>query len=223
VKDNQPSSFLPFSCSYIFVENRDQPKSVRAGYNYLSKYIPGMRENKMAESGSLLVKERREMPIISRVQRNHGLEHATLHVLSQRYPKRSLAGHSDTRGFWVIGDVPIEDVYEAVEEALDRLRKGEKHLAVHRNCGTNYVTSGVLAGLAAGVAMFGVGKRMRDKLERLPFAMFVATLALIFSQPLGYLLQERVTTSAEPGNLQVVEIVASRRGRMKAHRISTRN
>jgi hypothetical protein len=176
----------------------------------------------MMESDSMLVKKR-EMPIISRVQRNHGLEHATLHILSQRYPKRSLAGHSDTRGFWLIGDVPIEDVYEAVEEALDRLRKGEKHLAVHRNCGTNYVTSGVFAGLAAGVAMFGVGKGMRDKLERLPFAMFIATLALIFSQPLGFFLQERVTTSSDPGNLQVIEIAASRKGRMKAHRITTRN
>jgi hypothetical protein len=177
----------------------------------------------MQESGSLQVKKRREIPLVSRVQRNHGLEHATLHVLSQRHPKRSFAGHSDVRGFWIIGDVPIEDVYEAVEEAIERLRKGERQLAIHRNCGTNYVTSGVLAGLAAGAAMFGVGKRVRDKLERLPLAMFVATLALIFSQPLGLLLQERVTTSPEPGNLQVVEIVTSRRGRMKAHRITTRN
>jgi hypothetical protein len=177
----------------------------------------------MQESGSLQVKKRREIPLVSRVQRNHGLEHATLHVLSQRHPKRSLAGHSDVRGFWIIGDVPIEDVYEAVEEAIERLRKGERQLAIHRNCGTNYVTSGVLAGLAAGAAMFGVGKRVRDKIERLPLAMFVATLALIFSQPLGLLLQERVTTSPEPGNLQVVEIVTSRRGRMKAHRITTRN
>jgi hypothetical protein len=119
--------------------------------------------------------------------------------------------------------VSIEDVYEAVEDALSRLRNGEKHLAVHSNCGTNFVTSGVLAGLAAVAAMFGVGSRMRDKLERLPLAMFVATLALIFSQPLGFLIQERVTTSAEPGRLQVIEIVATRKGRMKAHRVTTRN
>lgn len=177
----------------------------------------------MTESESVLVKETRDIPIVSRVRRNHGLEHATLHILSQRYPKRSLAGHSDTGGFWIIGDVSIEDVYEAVEDALSRLRNGEKHLAVHSNCGTNFVTSGVLAGLAAVAAMFGVGSRMRDKLERLPLAMFVATLALIFSQPLGFLIQERVTTSAEPGRLQVIEIVASRRGRMKAHRVTTRN
>ena len=177
----------------------------------------------MAESETLVVNRKREVPIISRIQRNHGLEHATLHVLSQRYPERSLAGHSDTGGFWVIGDVAIEDVYESVEEGLSRLRNGEKQLAVHRNCGTNFVTSGVLAGLAAGLAMLGAGRRTRDKLERLPFAMFFATLALIFSQPLGYVLQERVTTSAEPGNLQVIEIITTRKGRMKAHRITTRN
>lgn len=177
----------------------------------------------MVDSKNLQAIEKRDIPIISRVQRNHGLEHATLHILSQRYPKQSLAGHSDTGGFWIIGDVAIEDVYESVEEALSRLKNGEKHLAVHRNCGTNFVTSGILAGLAAVVAMFGVGNRMRDKLERLPAAMFLATIALIFSQPIGFFLQERVTTSANPGNMQVVEIVVSRKGRLKAHRVTTRN
>jgi len=177
----------------------------------------------MSDGKSIQVKNKRELPIVSRVQRNHGLEHATLHILSQRYPKRNLAGHSDTGGFWIIGDVSIEDVYESVEEGLERLQKGEKQLAVHSNCGTNFVTSGVLAGLAAGIAMLGVGKKTRDKLERLPFAMFFATLALIFSQPLGMILQEKVTTSAEPGNLQVIEIAVARKGRMKAHRVTTRN
>lgn len=177
----------------------------------------------MVESKATLVKKNKRVPIISRIRRNHGLEHATLHILSKRHPKQSLVGHSDTGGFWVIGDVPLEDVYEAVEEALSRLQNGEGNLAVHRNCGTNFVTSGVLAGMAAGVAMFGAGKRARDKLERLPLAMFLATFALIFSQPLGFLVQERVTTSAEPGDLQVVEIVTTKKGRMKAHRVTTRN
>ncbi|GAH22409.1 unnamed protein product, partial [marine sediment metagenome] len=128
----------------------------------------------MTESKSISVKVKKDVPFISRIRRNHGLEHATLHVLSKKYPKQSMAGHSDVGGFWVIGDVSLEDVYEAVEEALTRLRNGEKNLAVHRNCGTNFVTSGVLAGLAAVVAMVGVGRRTRDKLERLPFAMFFA-------------------------------------------------
>ncbi len=53
-------------------------------------------------------------PPVSRVRRNHGLEHATLHILSQSGPKRPLAGHSDTRGFWVLGDVSTDEVQEAV-------------------------------------------------------------------------------------------------------------
>ena len=133
-----------------------------------------------------------------------------------------MAGHSDSGGFWVIGNVPIEDVQEAVEEALGRLRKGETDLAVHPHCGTNFVTAGILAGTAAGVAMLGAGHRMRDKLERLPIAMTLATLALILAQPLGLLLQERITTSGDPGDLHVVEIVTNRRGGMTAYRVVTR-
>jgi hypothetical protein len=176
----------------------------------------------MAKGELVQANQKRRQSFISRIQRNHGLEHATLHILAQRYPKVSLAGHSDAGGFWIIGDVPIEDVYESVEEGLARLRDGEKHLAIHRNCGTNFVTSGVLAGLVAGITMLGARGRTRDKLERLPFAMFLATLALIFSQPLGLTLQEKVTTSADPGSLQVIEITVARKGRMKAHRITTR-
>ena len=160
-------------------------------------------------------------PWVSRVRRNHGLEHATLHILSQRYPNTNLAGHSDAGGFWLLGEVPIESVQEAVEEALSRLRAGESKLAIHEHCGTNFVTAGILAGLAGGAAMFGAGRRMRDKLERLPLAITLATLALILGQPLGYKLQERITTSGQPGYLEVIEIAASFRGRISAYRVVT--
>ena len=167
-----------------------------------------------------------ETPPVSRVRRNHGLEHATMNVLSQRFPHLKLAGHSDFKGFWIIGDVPIEAVQDAVEQALSRLRAGERDLAVHSNCGTNYVTAGMLAGVAGAVAMTGVGRRWRDKLERLPLAMSLATLALIIGMPLGSLVQARVTTSGEPGDMQVVEIMTkmsgTASGRLKAHRVITR-
>ena len=68
-------------------------------------------------------------PWFSRIRRNHGLEHATLHVLSKRFSGKNLAGHSDTRGFWLLGDVPTEEVESAVSEALERLKGGEKALA----------------------------------------------------------------------------------------------
>ncbi len=133
-----------------------------------------------------------------------------------------MAGHSDVRGFWILGDVPLEAVSEGAEEALQRMRAGEQKLAVHEHCGTNFVTAGVLAGLAAGGSMFGVGRSFRDKVERLPLAIIMATMALILSQPLGFLFQERVTTSGQPGDLEVVEIMATKRGRLNAYRVITR-
>ncbi len=159
---------------------------------------------------------------ISRIRRNHGLEHATLHILAERFPRTSLAGHSDTGGFWILGDIPMDAVQSAVTSALERLQKGEAELAVHPNCGTNFVTSGTLAGIAASMAMFGAGKRMRDKLERVPLAASLATLALIAAQPLGLYLQERFTTSGVPGDLEVGEISHSPRGQINAYRVITR-
>lgn len=159
---------------------------------------------------------------LSRIRRNHGLEHATLHILSERYPRTSMAGHSNTSGFWLLGDVPTESLQSAVEEALNRMRAGEKHLAIHPNCGTNFVVSGTIAGVAGALALFGAGRSWRDKIERLPLAATLATMGLIIAQPLGILVQERITTSGEPGDLEVVEIIPSQRGHITAHRIITR-
>jgi hypothetical protein len=158
---------------------------------------------------------------ISRVRRNHGLEHATLHVLAERHPGRPLAGHSDLGGFWIIGDLSVEELSSALQEARARLASGESKLAVHPNCGTNFATSGVLAGLAAAAVMFGVGKRARDNLDRLPLAILLSTLALIVSQPLGLQLQEHITTSGALGMLRVVEIIPRLQGKVKAHRVVT--
>ena len=158
--------------------------------------------------------------VVERVRRNHGLEHSTLHVLSEHYPGRSLAGHSDVAGFWIIGEVSLEDVYQAVEEALERLRNGERKLAIHPNCGTNYVVPGVLAGLAAGLTMLGGKQSWQNKLERLPLAATLATVVLILSQPLGYKIQE-LTTLSQPGDLHVVEITAHQRGKFTAYRVMT--
>lgn len=159
---------------------------------------------------------------ISRLQRNHGLEHATLHVLSETHPNLSLAGHSDTGGFWILGNISTEDLRGAVDQALVRMRGGESNLSIHPNCGTNFVATGTLAGIAAWIGMLGVGRGTRDKFERLPIVIGLATVALLAGQPLGLLLQSRVTTSGVPGGLEVVSIQASQRGNVTAHRVVTR-
>jgi len=159
---------------------------------------------------------------ISRIRRNHGLEHATIHILSQKFPKSSIAGHSDVGGFWLLGELNGDDIQIAAEQALMRMRGGEHNLAVHPNCGTNFVTAGIAAGVAGTFAMLGAGRRWQDKIYRLPLAMSLATLALIFAQPLGFLFQERVTTSGQPGELEIVDVIPTKRGRFKAHRVVTR-
>lgn len=161
------------------------------------------------------------IPFFSRIRRNHGLEHATLHVLAKRFSDKSLAGHSDTKGFWLIGDLQTEAVKSAVQEALERMNAGEKDLAVHPNCGTNFATAGTMAGVAGAAAMFGVGPRKRDKLDRLALAATLATLALMVAQPAGMFLQKYFTTSGEPDTLEVIEIIPTKRGKLKAHRIIT--
>ena len=160
-------------------------------------------------------------PTLSRVRRNHGLEHATLTILAQRYPRVPMAGRSSPSGFWLLGDVPTQAVQQAVSEALQRMKAGEHHLAVHPHCGTNYVVSGTLAGLAGATAMSGVGPSRRDKVDRLPLAAMLATIALIAAQPLASAVQAHLTTSGEPGELEVVEVVANQRGGITAHHILT--
>lgn len=159
---------------------------------------------------------------ISRTRRNHGLEHATIHILSRKHRHTSLGGMSSPDGFTIIGDVSTEDVAEAAIEALKKLRMGEAELALHPNCGTNFAISGLFAGLAGWLGTLGAGKDFRRKLERLPLIIFLATLAVIVTRPLGPLLQKEITTSGDPQGLELERIETSIRGGFRMHRVITR-
>ena len=164
-----------------------------------------------------------DFPFISHIRRNHGLEHATLHILANRFPGRKMGGYSDFKGFWLMTDLSQEQVSEATHEALQRMKAGEHHLAVHPNCGTNFATAGSLAGLAGVFGMVGVGTRKRDKIERLPLVATLATLTLILAQPLGLQVQKHLTTNGKPGNLEIVGVEAVKRSRITTYRILTQN
>jgi hypothetical protein len=161
-----------------------------------------------------------DIPILSRIRCNHGLEHATLTVLAQRFPNRPLAGYSFPSGFFLLGDVPTEDVRDAVVQALTRLNNGERTLAVHPNCGTNFVVSGFIVGGLTWLGMAGT-KNKRDKIERLPLVIALAILGFILSQPLGPKIQEHITTSGDPQGLTVVDIFPIRFGSFSLHRVVT--
>src|SRR5215469_8775180 len=83
------------------------------------------------------------------VRQNHALEHATIVLLSRKYPDVRLAGISFAAGFFVFGDVPTEAVFPAAQEALNLLRTTSPELAIHERCGTNLAVMGILAGLSA--------------------------------------------------------------------------
>jgi hypothetical protein len=161
-----------------------------------------------------------DIPILSRIRRNHGLEHATITILSQRLPHRPLAGYSFPSGFILLGDVPTEQVRDAVFQALSRMENGERTLAIHPNCGTNYVASGFVVGALAWLGMAGA-KDKRDKVERLPLVIALAILGFIVSQPLGPKIQERITTSGDPQGMSVVDIFPLRFGQFSLHRVTT--
>ncbi len=153
-----------------------------------------------------------DLPLILETRRNHALEHATIHILSAKYPDRHLAGHSNPTGFFILGNVTTEDLKSSVTEALTRLRAGESELAVHPGCGTNFATTALLAGSLAWVPLSGA-KSMRRRFWLLPFAVAFGLLGYVISQPLGPLLQAKVTTEADPGNLQIEDIILVRRTR----------
>ena len=158
------------------------------------------------------------------IRRNHGLEHATINLLNQKYPDRPFAGHSDTKGFWIIGEISTDELAEIAQEALARMNAGEHKLAIHPHCGTNAVTTGVIAGSVAWLATLRSERSVQKKLDRLPWLITLVTGAIILSQPLGPKVQEKVTTCGTPGGLVIKQIVRYERelkNRPPVHRVQT--
>ncbi|MDL1902596.1 hypothetical protein FBR02_17735 [Anaerolineae bacterium CFX9] len=148
-----------------------------------------------------------ELPLVRRTRRNHGLEHATIHILSGRIRGLQMAGRSDQTGFILIGEAPTEQIEWAAHEALRRMRSGEHNLAVHPNCGTNLVTTGLLAALVSSLGMAGASRR--EVWNRLPLITSLIMIVLVFGQPLGNSLQKHLTTDGDPADLEILGITRS--------------
>lgn len=161
-------------------------------------------------------------PTLARIRRNHALEHATIHLLSQRHPGTTLIGRSDAQGFFLYGAVSADDVADAARQALRRLRGGERSLAYHANCGTNLVTSAALAGSASFLALMGSrDEGWRERSERLPFAIVLALFALIAAQPLGRAAQIHLTTNSNMDGLRIIDVTTRHSPQGTVHRVLT--
>jgi hypothetical protein len=159
-----------------------------------------------------------DLPLILETRRNHALEHATIHILSRHFPGQHMAGHSNPTGFFLLGDLKTQDVWVAATEAHARLNSGESGLAIHPGCGTNMATTALLAGTFAWAPLRGT-KSTLWRILLIPLALTLALVGYSLSKPLGPWLQKYVTTEANLGDLQIVDIVPIRKG---VHRVITK-
>ena len=127
---------------------------------------------------------------VSLTRRNHGLEHATLNLLAKKQPG-VFTGHSDHRGFWIIGNVSTDLLLETVREALERMKAGEKSLAIHQNCGTNFVTTGLVAGSMTWLFTLVGANSFKKRMNRWSTLVMVSTIAAVLAHPLGFKMQEK--------------------------------
>lgn len=161
--------------------------------------------------------------LLRRVQRNHALEHATINMLSRRYPKAHLIGLSGPGGFTLLTSLTAEEIVPAVRQALAALKSGDVALAVHENCGTNLVVTAALTTLATFIGLGLQRKRKaRDLLERVPQAMVLNALAVMAATPLGHWVQENVTTDSDVRDLEIASFFTDYQGNMRRIRVHTR-
>jgi hypothetical protein len=141
---------------------------------------------------------------VRRTRQNHAVEHATISLLMHYQRNLQLvAGRSNHRGFYVFGHVDTAALTSATTEALSRLQRGDAYLALHPNCGTNLVTTGTLAGVAAFLTTATSRRRRASWLDQLPLAIMATIAAMIVGRPLGMQLQRHVTTLADVRDLRV--------------------
>jgi hypothetical protein len=159
-----------------------------------------------------------DIPPYLATRRNHALEHATLHVLARKYDEKQLGGHSNPTSFYIFGEIATDDLRDAVNEAMTRLRAGEKELAIHPGCGTNAASSMVLPAMFA-LFPFQGSRSSRRRFLLLPIALLFGVFGFFLSKPLGPWLQRNVTTEADLGDMRVAEIIHVRKG---VHRVMTK-
>ena len=150
-------------------------------------------------------------------RQNHALEHATVAVLLRQleHPAR-LLGRATTDGFYLHADLPTALIERVAHEALERMQKGEDHLAVSPFCGTNIIIAGAMATLACLVTL-GTDSRLR----RLPTAIAAATGAIVLAQPIGLMAQRHFTTTSDLRGLRIVGVTCQGVGARTVHKVET--
>jgi uncharacterized protein DUF6391 len=157
-----------------------------------------------------------QMTLGAPVRENHALEHATIVLLSKRFPDTRFSGISFARGFFVFGEIPTEAVRPAAEHALALLRGDHPEMAIHERCGTNLAVAGLLTSFSAmSVA------RLRRPYNTFNNVMMATTAAMIAARPLGLLVQRYLTTRTPTSNMRVVKVTRTTLFGAPAHFVTT--
>lgn len=148
------------------------------------------------------------MDMIAHIRKNHAMEHATIHLLTEALPHVSFAGYSFVRGYWILGKAELQDVQKAAEMAHARLKNGESKLAVHPNCGTNIAMIGLCTAAAAMLTSVGSDE---DESPMSRFTAFTTAgmIGALAGKPLGPKVQKKITTDPDVKNLSIVSINCS--------------
>jgi hypothetical protein len=153
--------------------------------------------------------------LVQRTRQHHGIEHATIHLLSARVPGKRFSGLSDPLGFTLFGEVDETVMRRAVGDALLRMQAGEQELAIHPNCGTNLVVTSVMVTIAA---LIGGAGRNRNLFDKFATILLLVLPALVFSRPLGLRLQA-YTTTGNVADRWVADVRPVQLGPIRAHRV----
>lgn len=135
------------------------------------------------------------------VKQNHALEHATIVLLSRKFPEVRFSGVSFAAGFFVFGDIPTESIMPVAQEALQLLRTTQPELAIHERCGTNLAVAGALTAFSAMTVA-----RMRRPFGSFNNVMLASTAALVLARPLGLLAQRHVTTQTPNETMRLLNV-----------------
>lgn len=163
----------------------------------------------MMENNGL--KTRLKTPIetmVIQIRKNHALEHASIHVLETKYQKKCLSGYSIYNGFFLMGNLTIQEAKDAADLALARLQHGEKQLAIHPGCGTNLAVTGFCTAVGAMITLSGANSR-KERWNRFSSLVSMSSLMVMISRPLGINAQKYITTDAEVSGLRIMGISAS--------------
>ncbi len=165
-----------------------------------------------------IVQVAQQMLLGGAVKQNHALEHATIVLLSRKYPEARLSGISFAAGFFVFGELPTEAILPIAQEALQLLRTSQPELAVHERCGTNLAVAGLLTGLSS----MAVAK-MRRPYSTANNVILASTAAIVLARPLGLTVQRYITTQTPNSSMRIIGVKQLTVMGAPAHFVSTDN